>query len=471
MAPSCRVVAVFGALGFFVGCAAAQPVGSPGRAPRSDVVARQAWRHVLPAGFAIGHVRVRGDAVVVGGDSEIRVLDAASGRLRWRRAGAVGGVVVGRDVVYGSSGGVLISRRLRDGRLNWKRDGACPTSPEWVKDLPSPTIVVRYGADVIAGCWGGEIVRVSADSGSVRARSGDAFVATRADSIQPLGRCALAVAGWTDGAHLVEQSAIIDCKHLRPIVRQGSEVSVLGAVGNTAVLDDLCCNGRPDVYEPATIVLANLTTGEESRPIDLRPEPERYPANQRPIGQGSAVMLDGNELYLAVDRTVYRYGDPRALLTTPQRVADNLADFPVFLQHGLMALRVQVAGGALEDQVVRIRSGAYEPLWRRLETGTAVIGYDASVTPDVVRFDTINGPNLAQTLVRTTDGAALDVPCAPAAFGSGVVVSICNTQTLVGNRYLQYLAAYRWPEARRPQPFPGGARASRLTCLSAPDRA
>ncbi|MBV8371246.1 MAG: PQQ-binding-like beta-propeller repeat protein [Candidatus Eremiobacteraeota bacterium] len=406
---------------------------------------------MLPARFTITHVRAGDDAIVVGGDSEIRVLDAASGRLRWRRDGAVGGILVGRDVVYGTAGGALVSRRSSDGRLNWKRDGACPAPPEYAKNLSSPTIVVRYGDDLIAGCWGGDMVRISAASGSVRARSRSAFAVTKVDSIRPLGRCALAVAGTTDGAHLVSQSAIVDCKQLRAIVPQGSDLSVLGAIGNTAVLDDLCCNGRPDVYQPATIILANLATGKESPAVDLRPEPDRYPANHRPLGQGSAAMLDGNELYLVVDRTVYRYGDPRSLLSSPQRIPGELVDFPVLLRHGLLALRVQVAGGAVEDQVVRIRNGAIEALWRRPETGAVVIGYDASEMPDVVRFDTMNGPNMTQTLVRTTDGGELQVPCAPAAVARGLVVSICNTQTLVGNRYLQYVAAYRWPEPQRPQ--------------------
>ena len=452
------MLAVIGALGLFAGCAAVQPAGSPPRAAGSGAPARQVWRYVLPARFTITHVRADDDAIVVGGDSEIRVLDAASGRLRWRRDGAVGGILVGRDVVYGTAGGALVSRRSSDGRLNWKRDGACPAPPEYAKNLSSPTIVVRYGDDLIAGCWGGDMVRISAASGSVRARSRSAFAVTKVDSIRPLGRCALAVAGTTDGAHLVSQSAIVDCKQLRAIVPQGSDLSVLGAIGNTAVLDDLCCNGRPDVYQPATIILANLATGKESPAVDLRPEPDRYPANHRPIGQGSAAMLDGNELYLVVDRTVYRYGDPRALLTTPQHVADNLVDFPFVLQHGLMAVRVQTAGGAVEDEIVRIRNGAFEAVWETRESGAPVIGYDPIETPGVVMFQHVNEPRgpatPVRTFVRTSDGAEIDVtdPCGLTAGSKHLVVTICNTETLVGNRYLQYVAAYRWHEVPRSRP-------------------
>lgn len=48
-------------------------------------------------------------------------------------------------------------------------------------------------------------------------------------------------------------------------------------------------------YRPATIFRANLLAGALSPKVDLTPEPERYPAGQRPIGQDSVAMLQGGD--------------------------------------------------------------------------------------------------------------------------------------------------------------------------------
>ncbi|MDB5070627.1 MAG: hypothetical protein JWM87_1738 [Candidatus Eremiobacteraeota bacterium] len=225
---------------------------------------------------------------------------------------------------------------------------------------------------------------------------------------------------------------------------------ILGAIGNIAVLDDMCCNGRADVYRPATIVRANLATGALSPEVDLAPEPSRYPADQRPVGQGSAAILDGGELYLVVGRSLYRYGDPLALSAQPHRIAAELADFPTILRHGLLVVRLQRDGGAITDEIVRIRNGALEPLWSSRESGPVIFGYDPDAAPDVVTIRNTDERS-GQTLVRTYDGAQLFVTdaCNMAGANRELVLMLCTTDTLVGNRYLQYLAAYRWHGASR----------------------
>ncbi len=313
-------------------------------------------------------MRLGDAAVVIGGRSDVRVLDPATGRLRWQHGGGTSAIVVGDGAVSYGATGAIVSRALTSGRVLWERRAVCPTPTEntafW-----GVSAMVRNADDLIVGCRGGRLVRMDAASGRILARSDTAFDTEAISNIAPLGSCAYEISGWSDGAYLRGNGAIVDCKRLSVIVPEQEDLVVVGEIGNIAVLDERCCFGRPDVYRPATIVRANLTTGALSPAVDLTPEPSRYPAGHRPIGQGSAVLLEGTELYLVVDRTLYRYGDPRALSGTPQRVAAELADFPTLLNQGLLAVRLRAEGGAIDDEIVRIRNGALEPLWSSRESG------------------------------------------------------------------------------------------------------
>lgn len=447
-----RAFAIFTVLGLCAACVPAQPVATTASiatpAPTAPVRgATPVWRYALPPGWEISQVRVADSAVVLGGRSDVRVLDPVSGRLRWQRDGGATAVVVNDAAVYGGATGTVVSRALSSGRIVWERRAVCPKSPDGAPG-GGVAVIVRNADDLIVGCIGGSLVRIAAASGQIRARSGTAFIVDQIADIVPLGSCAYAVSGWSSGAALRQHATILDCKRLSVIVPERDETQILGSVGNIAVLDDTCCNGRPDVYRPATIVRANLATGALSPEVDLTPEPSRYPADRRPIGQGAAAILDGGELYLIVDRSLYRYGDPRTLSATPQRIAADLADFPTILRHGLLAVRLQVEGGSIVDEIVRIRNGALEPRWSARESGPVDFSYAADAAPDVVTIRNTNDRK-GQTFVRTHDGAQLFVtdPCSMAGANHHLVLLICTTETLVGNRYLQYLAAYRWHAA------------------------
>jgi hypothetical protein len=398
----------------------------------------------LPPRWDISQVRVGDTAVVIGGRSDVRVLDPATGRLRWQRGGGASAIVLGDTVVYYGATGTIASRALASGRALWERRAVCPSAADGTS-VGGVSVIVRDAGDLVVGCRGGRVVRLAAATGRIWADSGSAFVAESIADIARLGTCAYGVSGRSTGAAMRQHAAILDCKRLSVIVPEQDEMQVLGSIGNVAVLDERCCNGRPDVYRPATIVRANLTTGALSPEVDLTPESNRYPADQRPIGQGSAAMLDGSELYLAVDRSLYRYGDPRALSAVPQRIAADLADFPVILRHGLLAVRLRVEGGAISDQIVRIRNGVLDPLWSSRESGPVIFGYDPDLAPDVLTIRNTDGSK-GQTLVRTYDGAELFIadPCQLFGAGRDLVLMLCTTDTLVGNRYLQYIAAYRW---------------------------
>ena len=352
--------------------------------------------------------------------------------------------MLGDTAVYYGATGMVAARTITGGRALWERRGLCPISTDGTA-AGGVAVIVRHADDLVVGCRGGLIVRVAAASGRILAQSGSAFVAESIAGITPLGACAYAVSGWSTGAAMRSHAAILDCRRLNVIVPEQDEMVVVGAIGNVAVLDERCCFGRADVYRPATIVRANLTTGALSPEVDLTPEPERYPADHRPIGQGSAVLLEGNELYLVVERSLYRYGDARTPAASPQRIAADLADFPTILRHGLLAVRLRVAGGAVTDELVRVRNGVLEPVWSARESGPVIFGYDADGAPGVLTLGNTDLPR-RQTFVRTYDGAQLVVTAPCQLFGASreLLLMLCTTDTLVGNRYLQYLAAYRW---------------------------
>jgi putative pyrroloquinoline-quinone binding quinoprotein len=441
-----RALVIFTVMLLSAACAPLQPATSTTKSTVTAVPmtpvrgTTPAWRYALPPRWDISQVRIGDTAVVIGGRSDVRVLDPASGRLRWQRDGSASAIVLTDTVVYGGATGTVASLALSNGRVLWERRAVCPIPTDGAP-VGGVAVIVRHADDLIVGCNGGRLVRISAASGRIRARSESAFVAERIWDIVPLGSCAYGINGSSSGATIRQHAAILDCKRLRVIVPEQDEMQILGSIGNIAVLDERCCNGPPNVYRPATIVRANLTTGALSPAVDLTPEPNRYP----PDRIGSAAMLDGNELYLIVDRSLYRYGDPRSLSASPQRIAADLADFPMILRHGLLAVRLRVDGGSITDEIVRIRNGALEPRWSSRESGPVILGYHADMAPDVLTIGNTILPR-SQTFVRTYDGAQLFVtgPCQMWGANRDLVLMVCTTDTLVGNRYLEYVAAYRW---------------------------
>ena len=445
-----RALVIFIVMGLCAACTPVQPATSttgstvtavPTASVRS---AAPAWRYALPPRWDISRVRIGDTAVVIGGASDVRVLDPATGRLRWQRGGGASAMVLGDTAAYYGATGTILARALTSGRALWERRAVCPPSTD-TTSTGGVSVIVRHAGDLVVGCRGGRLVRMDAVSGRTLAHSDSAFVAESISDITPLGACAYGISGWSSGAALRGHAAIVDCKRLSVIVPEQDEMVIVGAIGNIAVLDERCCFGRPDVYRPATIVRANLTTGALSPEVDLTPEPNRYPPDHRPLGQGSAVLLEGSELYLVVDRSLYRYGDPRALSASPQRVAADLVDFPTFLRHGLLAVRLRVQGGAINDEIVRIRNGALESLWSSRESGPVDFSYEGVAAPDVVTIRNTSEPR-GQTFVRMNDGARLFImdPCQMVGANRDLVLMLCTTDTLVGNRYLQYVAAYRW---------------------------
>lgn len=118
-------------------------------------------------------------------------------------------------------------------------------------------------------------------------------------------------------------AVILDERTLRPILhRPLIDSTVLGVVGDRIYIDDWCCNGRGDVYAPATIYSISLADGEESPHTDLKPDPQFHPADQQPLGQGGDNYLIGTSFYVVVGPVTYRY-DVRDLQRAPTRLATS----------------------------------------------------------------------------------------------------------------------------------------------------
>lgn len=102
-----------------------------------------------------------------------------------------------------------------------------------------------------------------------------------------------------------------------------TDSTLLGVIGDRAYIDDWCCFGRPDVYQPATIYSISLKNGSESVHINLAPDPEAHPALQQPLGQGGHNYVIGKHFYVVVGPVTYRYNlfdlhrPPTRLTTAP----------------------------------------------------------------------------------------------------------------------------------------------------------
>jgi hypothetical protein len=155
----------------------------------------------------------------------------------------------------------------------------------------------------------------------------------------------------------------------------------------------------------------------------------------------------GGGLYLAVERALYWYGDPRTLFAMPKRVMDNLIEPPMPLTGGLVAVHMRNADGTIADKIVRLRGAAFDVVWSVPGSESTTFGYDPKAAPDVLTIGSTDGADSYGRFLRT-DGMQLLVkdPCQMVGSDRQLLVTLCRTRTLVGNRYLQYLAAYRWPK-------------------------
>ncbi len=422
------------------GCASVA-TGSP--SPQASVPTRPPlWKFWLPSGWDVLDATTARGAIVLEGNTGALALDATSGRALWSdTTGASGLTTDGVLLYYGSGTGTIVAKRAIDGTSIWQRRNVCQ-EPRF-----GPVVtIVRTGPDLIVGCSGGQVVRIDARSGHVLAVGG-AFDVHQISSIVHIGSCALAIEGWEDGAALRNETEIVGCKRLQPILSEQTDTTILGSIENVAIVDDWCCFGRPDVYRPATIYRVDLTTGATTPEVDLAPEPNRYPPHMRPLGQGSEAILEGGALYLRVDHALYAYGNPFALASSPQRIADNVVTMRMPLPGGLVWMRVKTADGSITDESARLSASGIAVVSSHIEPakGASYILDDVS---DVIGtgIGYPIGTDQDNHYFRIVDGAQVDFPGRCRAIGSSrqILITRCDTKILVGNLDREYIATYRW---------------------------
>jgi hypothetical protein len=210
-------------------------------------------------------------------------------------------------------------------------------------------------------------------------------------------------------------------------------------------MDDMCCMGRSDVYRPATIYRVSLTTHVRTPEVDLTPAPDRYPISTRPLGQGSAAALAGNTLYLFVDHDAYRYGDPRFLAADPQRVLDNLRTAPEAIGDSTALAQIQSDDGTLRYALLHLTSKSITPRWSAPEPSNDSTTASWSGTfPAAIGYSLPFGRNAYLRLRDLRVLVSPDAACGASHADEQLLIERCTTKQLVGNSFVEYLAAYRW---------------------------
>ena len=407
--------------------------------------ASEAWRYTLPRGNLTSIVRAD-DVEIVSGAFGLIALDGRSGTVRWRTTSPQGlAIVANRVLLTATTQGGVEAREIRSGGVIWRNRRVCELKANggW-PPIGGASTVLAHGEDIIVGCQFGGLARLDARSGATLATT-LAFEMDRVTSIVALGRCAYAVTGYGSGAYLRTYAGIVACKTLDTILPQQEDNTVLGAMGNEAIVNDMCCMGRSGVYRPATIYRVSLTTHVRTPEVDLTPEPDRYPISTRPLGQGSIAALAGGTLYLFVDHAAYRYGDPRSLPSDPQRVADDFRNAPEIIDDSTALALTQRDDGTLFYSLLRLDSTGITTVWSAAEPPnfTTTASWQGTY-PAAIGYTLPGGRDAYLRLRGLRVLVSPDPACRSTHADERRMIFICDTKTLVGNTYVQYLAAYPW---------------------------
>lgn len=182
------------------------------------------------------------------------------------------------------------------------------------------TAADRIGDTIVIGCGDGKLYVMDRHFHELHST----MTQMRINVVMPAGPHAIAVFGTTDGAVLQAALTLLDARTLEPIVPHAmTDSTFLGVYDGRAYIDDWCCFGRADRYEPATIYSISLQDGSESAHVDLAPDPDTHPANLAPLGQGESNYRIGKYFYVHVEQTTYRY-DLTDLRKPPLRMRSSL---------------------------------------------------------------------------------------------------------------------------------------------------
>lgn len=411
-------------------------------------VATRLWAHGLAIPEEATRALPAGSFVVIPEDARgMLVLDARSGREAWRRTDPVVDVALlmaAHDAVAADRQGHVARIGLADGKRKWQTGGLCPTREQGVG---APRIEA-IADSVFVGCGGGAFFRLDARTGTTRATL-DALGFDGFTAITRLPRGALAVVGWSSGATTRAQLAVLRAADLHEVVPPREETLLVGSVGDTAILDDLCCQGRTDTYRPATIVSVDLRDGTTSEALDLRPDPDRFPPKGQGPGQGwNGAAIAGTHLFLGIPPMLYDYGDARAPAHEPDRLLTNLVAPPTFLTDGSVYVAVQIADGTRVAQLLDLNSRPMR-LRARLEIGgSPLVSYDERLAPGALVLSYSTPTQISPTFVRISDGAEISVPAGCRLIGATEEAAYASCAVHGGSFVRSYVAKFAFPSVR-----------------------
>jgi hypothetical protein len=412
-------------------------------------IATQLWARGLVAPEEATRALPAGRILVVVEPTRVLALDEGSGRERWRREGLEGDVALLRganDAVAADAKGHVVRLRLADGSTKWRTDALCNARNERI----ATSRVEATAESVFVGCRGGRLFRLDARTGKTRAVL-DALAFEGFDEITPLPLGALAVAGWTSGATLLAYVAVLRATDLHELVSPRLETLLVGAVGDTAVLDDLCCNGRTDTYRPATIVNVDLRNGATSEPLDLRPDPDRFPPKGQGPGQGwNGAAIVGTHLFLGIAPMLYDYGDARAPAREPERLLTNLVAPPRFLADGSAYVAVQAADGTRVAQLLDLNTSPIRVRARLEIGGSPLVTYNVRIARGAMVLSGSSPSQISPTFVRISDGAEVSVPAGCGLVGATETAAYASCAVHGGTFVRSYVAKFALPSARAP---------------------
>jgi hypothetical protein len=373
-------------------------------APPPDPVARPHWRYAIDDRQGLLGLAVADGVVALvparlpstrRADAALVVLDAETGRERFRLGGFGGALAVGGGRIFAADArGSIVALRLRDGVRMWRRTPDCPP-PRGPGDGLVANIYLASG-DVIVSCPRSALVRLDAATGRKLAASVPLSL-DNIDTIDGVLPGVLAVAGISP-ANGRQYMALLRQVDLHTI-GQFAGARLAGVAGHSAIIVRECCFPAGG---PWALLRVDVRTGSQTS-VALRFD-SAYP---RPRAIGVTVDVVGTRLFAAALPVLYDYGNALAPSETPRRVLDDLAWDPTFLAGGYAFVRRSAAapnGRRVYLLDLKDPDAVPRPLVRG---GSGVVDYGRLRTP---AFVTLDDGGRATTLIRVPDLAAVSVP-------------------------------------------------------------
>lgn len=401
-----RGIAILPAL--LIACASAAP-------PRSQAL----WSRSITGGVTNASI-YRGTVtygIEVGFNQTFttQALDARTGRLLWKRSGAV--------PLRGSQSFLAVGQAVeridtRTGRVLWRSPSLCgKTTP-----VASPSYAAVIGQSVYIGCAGGELFGLSLSNGTVFA-SGYPASLDNYDQIASLGHDTLGIGGVASGAYMFRQSSIVKAKTLSTVAALGPDNRIVGTWRGDALIADTCCQGRHRDSWPANIARVSLTSGKVVSEVALHPY-ERPPTGNSNLPGPGVIFVHGDTLYAGTHTALFAYdvanlqGRPRVLFADLANLPTVIDDRYVWIEEGtpLNVRRVAVLDG---DNGMRA-------IWTD-STGRFAPGYPHPNQAARMHVAYVNGH------VRIT---MVDASCLPGVSDETYVFMVCRSEHVASLAHL-----------------------------------